>query len=99
MWIDLSPVELGDEHELAMPRSLGQIAARLWATSSRADSILEARAVFRCGDHIFAYELLRRFVDDELHASNLSGARIEFINMAITTRRMEHAALLAGYLD
>lgn len=88
--------------ELAQQRYDEMLTLAVPPNTNSANSILEARAVFRRGDHVRAYELLRRYVDDELRASNVSGAglaSLEFINMAIATGRFEHAALLAGYLD
>lgn len=70
--------------------------------TNSANAVLEARAVFRSGDHVRSYELLRRFIDEELAVGNLGAAglvSLEFINQAVATGRMEQAALLLGYLD
>ena len=94
--------EIRGDDDLARDRYDEVVALPIPPNTNSPNALLEARAVFLSGDHLRAYELLRRFVDQELQASNVSGASLaslEFVNMAVATGRLEDAGRLVGYLD
>lgn len=63
---------------------------------------VEARAVFRRGDRVRAFAILRSHVDDLLNTGNVHGAwvaSIEFVAMMATVGRLADAARILCYLD
>lgn len=66
-----------------------------------ANKLLEARTVFRRGQQLRAFQILRSYIDELLETSNLVAASvvcIDFINMMAAIGRLAEAAHMLSYL-
>ncbi|MFF5213504.1 BTAD domain-containing putative transcriptional regulator [Streptosporangium sp. NPDC000396] len=67
-----------------------------------ANKSTEARSVFRRGDRLRAFQLLRSHIDELIETDNVIAASIiciEFINMTAAIDRIAEAAHMLGYLE
>ncbi len=90
------------DHERAEEFYEEAASVQLPARTNAPNEILAARAAFRRGHHLQAFQILRSIVDELLMVGHLSGASLvclEFINMMTTIDRLPEAARILGHLD